>query len=108
MRPMNTDSIARIHEAETEAERILAEAHRRAAEEIEAAKREAHHLIARLRSQTQDEARALVTEAAGRVRVETEAVLRRGEQEARAVALRAEENFEAAVDLVLRKVIPWA
>jgi vacuolar-type H+-ATPase subunit H len=105
---MNTDSIARIHEAEAEAEKILSEAQQRAATEIEKAKRESHHLIARIRSQTQDEASAFVDEAAMRIRVEAEAVLRRGEQEARALALRVEENFEAAVDLVLRKVIPWA
>ena len=101
------DPIARLQEAEAQAERLLSEAKRRASERLEQIHFEARRRVARARKEAQEEARRRIDERLERARAEAQALQRQGEQEAAAVEARAQETFERAVRLVLERVFPF-
>lgn len=101
------DAIVRIREAEAQAERLRSEVKRQAAKLLEQARYEARKRIARARKEVQEEAEHLIEEAVRRARREAQQIERHGKAEAAAAEALAEENFENALDFVLKRVFPF-
>ncbi|MDI3535072.1 MAG: V/A-type H+/Na+-transporting ATPase subunit [Thermosediminibacterales bacterium] len=102
---MAVEEIKAIKEAEKEAEKILADAKRKAAQIVKEAKEEAENLIADTIKNAEAEGRILVQKAEESSKKEVDGIKSEYEQKWKAMEQQALKNMDKAVNFIVERIV---